>query len=123
MGNVEFEVRVLSNGIWPLSLGYAPYITLSFGPFAALEAFNNFYDSKHSNRCLTLQPALGTAEIDAVFYDLDVLNPGCRTGGTRLYSLTVSTYQMCVLMLFNDSEKLSYEASPFLFSFYCLSFY
>lgn len=29
--------------------------------------------------------------------------------GGRKYELTVSTHSMCVLLLFNDAEELSYE--------------
>ena len=100
-------------------MGSAPSISLPTGPFAAFEAYRIFYATKHSGRCLTLQPAFGTAEIDAVFYDLDICDPGRRTGDTRHYSLTVSTYQMCVLMLFYDTQKLSYEASTIFILFYC----
>ena len=30
-------------------------------------------------------------------------------GGTKKYEMTVSTYQMCILMLFNDRVKLNYH--------------
>ena len=43
-------------------------------------------------------------------------------GNTRKHIIQVSTYQMCVLMLFNKREKLTYEVSvnsSFYFSIFC----
>jgi len=92
-----------------------------------------FYLGKHNGRQLTLQPQLGSADLDAVFYGLlskskeDVetcASGGSRTslasassrtvvvtgsGGVRKHVIQVSTYQMCILMLFNNRQELTYE--------------
>lgn len=38
-------------------------------------------------------------------------------GGLRKHIIQVSTYQMCVLMLFNNREKLTYEVRSSIFFF------
>lgn len=83
---------------------------------------------KHSGRQLKLQPQLGSADIYAVFYGprkeesegqdgassstsvLSSTNNG-RSVVPRKHIIQVSTYQMCVLMLFNSRENLTYEVS------------
>ena len=51
-----------------------------------------------AGRRLTWQTALGTADLKASF-----------GGGARRPEISCSTYQMAVLMLFNDAELLTYE--------------
>lgn len=86
---------------------------------------NRFYLAKHSGRQLTLQPQLGSSDLNAVFYGprkeegegkdgassstslMSVSSP--RSNGPRKHIIQVSTYQMCVLMLFNNRDKLNYE--------------
>jgi cullin 3 len=57
------------------------------------DSFTRFYNSKHSGRVLTWQPAMGTADVKARF-------PGATKD--RLHELNVSTYAMVILLLFND---------------------
>ncbi|KXZ56311.1 hypothetical protein GPECTOR_1g274 [Gonium pectorale] len=64
---------------------------------AACEAFRAFYLSTHSGRRLTFQPNMGTADLRAVF------------GAGRRHELNVSTYQMCILLLFNEQDSMSYR--------------
>ena len=64
-----------------------------------VEAFSAFYNTKHSGRKLTFRPEHGHVELKARFK-------------ARVHELTVSTYAMCVLALFDtlgDDETLSYE--------------
>ena len=97
-----------------------------------------FYLGKHSGRQLTLQSHLGTADLNAVFYNNtnSSSSSGSSSGGaaaasghvtdadsgsaialaasaskpdTRKHILNVSTYQMCVLMLFNKRTQWTYE--------------
>lgn len=76
--------------------------------------------AKHSGRQLTLQPQLGNADLNAVFYgprkeetegacSSSTSLMGSSRGGPRKHIIQVSTYQMVVLMLFNNHDKLSYE--------------
>jgi hypothetical protein len=51
-----------------------------------------------AGRRLTWQTGLGTADLKASF-----------GGGSRKHEIQCSTYQMAVLMLFNDADALSYE--------------
>ena len=87
-----------------------------------------FYLGKHSGRQLTLQPQLGSADLNAVFFgprreegegrdgassSTSLMSSGSGPAGPRKHIIQVSTYQMCVLMLFNNREKLSYEVNWF----------
>ena len=103
--------------LWPYSSPVSG-ISLPTEFFAAFNTFHGGYSKKNPRKQLTLQPALGTAEINAIFYGPDkrVKKKQKRTANqsdnvTRNHMLKVSTYQMCVLMLFNDNPKLSYKAS------------
>lgn len=74
-----------------------------------------FYLSKHSGRQLTLQPHLGSADLHASFAgarrdDVDS-GPASSAKGIRKHILQVSTYQMCILVLFNLREKWTFEVS------------
>lgn len=76
-----------------------------------------FYLGKHSGRQLTLQPHLGSADLHASFAgpkreDADS-GPASSAKGVRRHILQVSTYQMCVLVLFNIRDKWTFEVSLF----------
>ncbi|XKL66368.1 hypothetical protein PGB90_009788 [Kerria lacca] len=150
--NVDLNVRVLTTGFWPTQS--ATKCNIPMAPHSAFEAFRRFYLGKHSGRQLTLQPQLGNADLNAVFFGpkrddtesprdqssiLNVSNlitptsTSFSTSGTssivtsstypvgspfavsekiavpRKHIISVSTYQMCILMLFNNREKLTYE--------------
>ena len=120
---IEFDVRVFANGkkTWPLFMGSASSVSLSAEPLIAYETFRDFYLAKHNNkqigRRLTLQPALGSASIEAVFYGSGPSGEPKKKrkvnqSGERHHLLNVTTFQMCVLMQFNAKERLTYEASP-----------
>lgn len=116
---IELSIQVLSTRDWPLSVAGAHKISLPIVAFDSFRSFSYFYSPQHTGKILTLMPALGTAEIDAVFYGADEpekkkLRRTSSQTSAGTYSLVVSTYQMCVLMLFNEKEKLSYEASLFI---------
>ncbi|XP_059609467.1 cullin-3 [Phlebotomus argentipes] len=118
---VDLTVRILTTGFWPTQSA-TPNCNIPSAPRQAFETFKRFYLAKHSGRQLTLQPQMGTAYINSVFYGcakVDAENKdgassssGSITGGpttTRKHILQVSTYQMCVLMLFNNRDRLTYE--------------
>ena len=104
----------------------------------AYDSFRTFYLAKHNGRKLTLQPQLGWVDLNAEFYSpikkvFDSTSSELQTNleGTvsssasnisrtqplvkvaavkpRKHILNVSTHQMCILMLFNARQKLSYE--------------
>lgn len=73
---------------------------------------------------MTLQPQLGSSDLNAVFYgprrdeseskegactSTSLATSSSRAQGPRKHIIQVSTYQMCVLMLFNNRDKLTYE--------------
>lgn len=171
---VELTVRILTTGFWPTQTAISN-CNIPSVPLNAFETFKRFYLAKHSGRQLTLQPQMGNADINAVFYgsgggggssssgnvastsssssvgnvassstsggpgsstrsssalaaNANATAPDCSSssallgssssssnnnnGGSsagRKYILQVSTYQMCVLMLFNNRDRLTYE--------------
>ncbi|KMQ95849.1 cullin-3-like isoform x1 protein [Lasius niger] len=133
---VDISVRVLTTGFWPTQSA-TPKCSMPTAPRDAFDAFRRFYLAKHSGRQLTLQPQLGSADLNAIFHGprreesscggLDTpsssssIGNGSSASGSlvsqrssacstpRKHIIQVSTYQMCVLMLFNKRERLTYE--------------
>lgn len=126
---VDLNVRVLTTGFWPTQSNPSK-CNMPASARNAFDAFKNFYLAKHSGRQLTLQPQLGWVDLNAIFYgikkeddavDLSSMSSAVSTssdpsprlpaklGPPRKHILSVSTHQMCVLMLFNTRERLTYE--------------
>ncbi|XP_053404308.1 cullin-3-like [Mercenaria mercenaria] len=110
---VDLTVRVLTTGYWPTQSA-TPKCNIPQAPRSAFEQFRRFYLAKHSGRQLTLQPQLGSADLNAVFYGVKKEDSSESVGassskGPRKHIIQVSTYQMCVLMLFNNRDKWTYE--------------
>ncbi|XP_073255357.1 cullin-3-like isoform X3 [Porites lutea] len=102
---VDLVVRVLTTGFWPTQSS-SPKCSIPPQAQHAFDCFKRFYLGCHSGRQLTLQPQLGTAELNATF------PPSKKEGGPaeiRRHIFQVSSYQMCVLMLFNRQERWTYE--------------
>lgn len=53
---------------------------------------------KHNGRKLVWQANMGTADLKVDF-------------GSKRHELNVSTFQMCILLLFNESDTLTYQVS------------
>jgi cullin 3 len=90
---IDLSVHVLTTGYWPINL------TVNINVPSELEKactiFKDFYLNSHTGRRLTWQFNMGTADI--------------RTNGfDKRYELNVSTFQMILLLLFNDAETLTY---------------
>jgi len=117
---VDLSVRVLTTGFWPTQSA-TPKCSIPSAPRNAFEAFRRFYLAKHSGRQLTLQPQLGSSDLNAVFFGIRREEGEGRDGASsstgnrtlasspRKHIIQVSTYQMCILMLFNTRDKLTYE--------------
>ncbi|ORX96190.1 Cullin-domain-containing protein [Basidiobolus meristosporus CBS 931.73] len=88
---IELHVSVLTSTFWPVNTSSASCM-LPPEVMAACQTFENFYLGRHSGRRLTWQTNLGSADIRAQFK-------------TKKHELNVSTYQMVILMLFNDVEE------------------
>ncbi|KAJ1462111.1 Cullin [Pelagophyceae sp. CCMP2097] len=84
---VDVDVTMLTAGYWPLP--GAPACPLPPQAAACAKAYEAFYLVQHTGRKLTWQTAQGTAELKATFE------------AASTYHLTVTTFQMCILMLFN----------------------
>ncbi|KAL6840842.1 hypothetical protein ACP4OV_029368 [Aristida adscensionis] len=89
------SVQILTTGSWPTQ----PCSTCNLPPeiLAVSEKFRAYYLGTHNGRRLTWQTNMGTADIKATF------------GNGSKHELNVSTYQMCVLMLFNSADVLTYR--------------
>uniref|UniRef100_A0A2P2I8D4 Cullin 3 n=3 Tax=Hirondellea gigas TaxID=1518452 RepID=A0A2P2I8D4_9CRUS len=66
---VDIYVRVLTSGYWPTTLTTSK-TNIPLAPHTAFQTFRRFYLNKHSGRQLTLQPQLGSADLNAIFYGL-----------------------------------------------------
>lgn len=94
---IDIEVDVLTNGYWPSQ--NLPACTLPPPVQEAIDRFSEFYLQKHTGRKLSWQTSTGSAEIRATF--------GTGPDKYRRHELCVSTYQMCILYLFNDRTTLT----------------
>lgn len=90
----ELSVRVLTISFWPSDKCTAINLPEELAVLA--EHYRQYYLTKHTGRRLTWKASLGTAELRAFLSD-------SRTK----HELIVSTYQMCILMLFNTYLRLS----------------
>ncbi|XP_016419593.1 cullin-3-like [Sinocyclocheilus rhinocerous] len=116
LGGVDLTVRVLTTGYWPTQSA-TPKCSIPPSPRHAFEVFRRFYLAKHSGRQLTLQHHMGSADLNATFYGpikkedgSDMVGGAQVTGSnTRKHILQVSTFQMTILMLFNNREKSTFE--------------
>ncbi|KAI0226412.1 ubiquitin ligase (cullin) of SCF [Massospora cicadina] len=95
---VDINVLVLSSSCWPFK---APTTAFNLPRDIAkpYEKFKSYYISKHNNRKLTMLWQYCKGEIKAVF------TKGNKAG----YIFQVSTFQMAILLLFNDSDTVTYH--------------
>merc|ERR1719321_1891109 len=91
---IELKVSVLTSGYWPGPPGAPCELPMEIQE--CCNRFETFYLAKHTGRRLSWQPNHG-------FADLKAMMPKSR------HELNVSTYQMCILMLFNTHNTLSYQ--------------
>jgi Cullin family/Cullin protein neddylation domain len=96
---VDFSVRVLTTVHWPTytedKMVLPPQIEM------CTNHFRNFYNSRTSQRLLRWVYSLGKATLETRMFV-----------GKKPYSkieLHVSTHQMCILLMFNDTDSLTYE--------------
>ncbi|XP_047337109.1 cullin-3A-like [Impatiens glandulifera] len=88
-------VHVLTTGSWPTQVSGGCNLPIEI--MGICDKFRNYYLGKHTGRRLTWQTNMGTVDLKATF------------GKGRKHELNVSTHQMCVLMLFNNADSLSYK--------------
>ncbi|OJJ63705.1 hypothetical protein ASPSYDRAFT_255975 [Aspergillus sydowii CBS 593.65] len=95
---VDSHFQILGTGFWPLN---APSTDFLAPPeiVKTSEWFQKFYFDKHNGRKLTWLWQLCKGEIKANYIK-----------NTKVpYTFQVSTYQMGILLLFNESDSLTYE--------------
>ncbi|CAG8630383.1 15076_t:CDS:2, partial [Racocetra persica] len=96
---LDLSVTVLTSTFWPMNLSASPRCNFPAEITKACDTFQRFYLARHSGRRLTWQSNMGSADIRATF-------------NTRKHDINVSTYQMVILLMFNDlppGQSLSYE--------------
>ncbi|CAJ2647921.1 unnamed protein product [Trifolium pratense] len=93
----KLSVQVLTTSLWPISSTTHSSCNLPIEVSALYEKYKSYYLGIHTQKKLSWQVNMGNAEIIATF------------GSGHKHELHVSTYQMCVLMLFNDVDQLSYK--------------
>ena len=91
---VELQVQVLTTGSWPTQA--ACHCQLPREVERCCEDFRNYYLTTYSGRKLAWQTNMGNADLRVDF-------------GSKRHELNVSTYQMCILMLYNGADSLSYK--------------
>jgi cullin 1 len=95
---VDPTYNILGTGFWPLQ----PPTTTFIPPqeiVKTYERFNKYYNEKHSGRKLTWLWQLCKGEMRANYV----------TGSKVPYTFMVSTYQMAILLLFNDADAVTYD--------------
>ncbi|KAJ5161599.1 cullin-1 [Penicillium capsulatum] len=95
---VDAHFQILGTGFWPLN---PPTTAFSAPPeiVKTSERFQKFYFDKHSGRKLTWLWQLCKGEMKANYIKTQKVP----------YTFQVSTFQMGILLLFNDSDTLSYS--------------
>ncbi|KAF7120678.1 hypothetical protein RHSIM_Rhsim13G0015200 [Rhododendron simsii] len=91
---IDFAVTVLTTGFWPSYK--SSDLSLPAEMVKCVEVFKEFYQTRTKHRKLTWIYSLGTCNINGKFVP-------------RPIELIVGTYQAAALLLFNQSDRLSYS--------------
>ncbi|KAG8775245.1 Cullin-3 [Serendipita sp. 405] len=97
---VEINVTVMTSTFWPTTNSGAT-CTLPIQLQQACSSFERFYNTRHSGRRLTWQPALGNADVKVQFK-------------AKRHDLNVTTMAIVILLLFEnipDDDFLTYEVT------------
>ncbi|EME47496.1 hypothetical protein DOTSEDRAFT_69438 [Dothistroma septosporum NZE10] len=95
---VDANYQVLGTGFWPLQPPSTPF-TPPLAIVKTYERFATFYNKKHGGRKLSWLWHLCKGEIRANYVKMNKVP----------YTFQVSTYQMAILLMFNDSDTVSYD--------------
>lgn len=107
---MEFQINVLTSGFWPFHT-YQNSCSLPCEVYEQFEHFSRFYICRHIGRKLMLQPDFGTADIlvkSQFSGDKKTIQTENETQ-MRSTILQASTYQMCILLLFNENDHLTFK--------------
>lgn len=95
---IDFSPAVLNTATWPTY--QRSQLNLPSELLTCVEVFKDFYCTLHKNRKLTWIHSVGTCDLISHF-------------DHKRIHMTVTTYQAATLLLFNDSQKLTYEDIKF----------
>ena len=90
---------MLTTGFWPTYK--SDDLNLPKEMVECMDTFKGFYDSRTSHRRLRWVHSLGSATVHGVFTP--------PTGKPKKHDLMVSTYQACILLLFNGQDSLTFS--------------
>ncbi|WMV10153.1 hypothetical protein MTR67_003538 [Solanum verrucosum] len=91
---IDLTVTVLTSGFWPSYKSFD--LNFPAEMVRCVEVFNEFYQTKTKHRKLTWIYSLGICNINGKFE-------------SKTIELVVTTYQASALLLFNASDRLSYQ--------------
>lgn len=93
---ISFSVLVLQSGAWPLSQSTATTVSLPTELVKSVQMFETFYNGIYNGRKLTWLTHLSNGEMKMTFQK-------------KTYIVTITTYQMAILLLFNSDDNLSFR--------------
>jgi cullin 3 len=94
---LELSLKVLTTGHWPLEQKEQPPVSLPRELSNAMAAFTAFYQHRFNNvRTLHWRLSQGQADLRS------------RLNSATRFEFQCSTYQMCLLLLFNQHQELTY---------------
>jgi cullin 1 len=97
---IDTTYHILGTGFWPLNAPTTPFTPPQL-IVQTYERFARFYNHKHQGRKLSWLWQLCKGEMKANY---------CKVQGTKVSpTFQVSTYQMAILLLFNDSDTVTYD--------------
>ena len=98
--SVDASYHILGTGFWPLNPPTTPFTPPQL-IVQTYDRFARFYNHKHQGRKLTWLWQLCKGEVKANY---------CKVANLKTSpTFQVSTYQMAIMLLFNDSDTVSYD--------------
>jgi len=96
--DTDVSVQVLTTGFWPTYKN--DDLNLPAEMLACIDTFKEFYDKRTSHRRLRWVHQLGNAQVLGTFMP---------NGKKKQHDLVVSTYQACILLLFNSQDAMTFD--------------
>jgi hypothetical protein len=96
LGGIGMDVQVLNMNNWPIVKSEGDSIVLPVELVECQKTFDQFYTKATQNRKLTWVYAVSNAMISIKF-------------GKAKFDLQCSTYQACIMLLFNGASKLAFK--------------
>lgn len=93
---INFSLLVLQSGAWPLGQTAVSSVMLPQELCKSVQMFEAFYSNMFNGRKLTWLQHLSNGEIKLTYLK-------------KPFIITCTTYQMAVLLLFNENEKMAYS--------------